>query len=297
MIIISKLDQYEYSSCIRLDNNLGNYFIIPSSIVLDKDISDKRVSVFSFFSIRRGLDYKLYFSINIILQWLNRKPERHKNGINDKLMQLINHLDNTKYLSCSLKKLNNSSCMEATFNLSKVLKECEQDKFAVIYLDELKTILDYKKSDVDKKDAYFNNDVILLVFAYLRMKIFRRRNKLLPEEINIDNKCSLQYDIKIRQLKNPDAYDCFYFEIAEELGISARTVSKAVKALNELNLIYSESLPRTKYKDKWRTDHTIFCNTYKREGDCLLADGGDYYLTEIKNKKKKLGIKEYKKIR
>jgi DNA-binding transcriptional ArsR family regulator len=99
---------------------------------------------------------------------------------------------------------------------------------------------------------------------------------LLPEEINVDNRNDYRYDINIRRLKNPEAYDCYYFEIAEELGLSARTVSKAVSALNEIGLVYSEPLPRIKYENKWRTDHTIFCNAYKREGNYLLANGNEY---------------------
>ena len=152
----------------------------------------------------------------------------------------------------------------------------------------MKQILNYKNQN--SKDSSVNNDIILLVFAYLRMRIFRRRNRLFPEEINIDNKNSHKYDIEARKLRSPDAYDCYYCDIAKELGLSSRTVSKAINVLNELGLIYSESLPRIRYDGKWRTDHTIFCNAYKREGSCLLASGSDYYLTEVKNKKKKLNI-------
>ena len=96
-------------------------------------------------------------------------------------------------------------------------------------------------------------------------------------------------------MRSPDAYDCYYYEIAEKLGLTARTVSKAVDVLNELGLIYSEPLPRIKYENKWRTDHTIFCNTYKREGNYLLISGSEYYMTEIENKKRKLNIVDNRK--
>jgi DNA-binding transcriptional ArsR family regulator len=96
-------------------------------------------------------------------------------------------------------------------------------------------------------------------------------------------------------LRSPDAYDCYYYEIAEELGMTSRTVSKAVDVLSELGLIYSEPLPRIKYENKWRTDHTVFCNTYKREGNYLLISGSQYYLTEIENKKRKLNIVDNRK--
>lgn len=278
----------EYSSPMKLDASAGNYFIIPSDIILNHDMTDRRASVFSFFSIYRGLDCGMFFSVNSIVKWMGKTPNRNVSGINNKIIQVIERLRDGGYLTLS-EELNNSSCIEAIFNLLKISQECEKYRFAVIYLDELKKILNYKTQN--SKDSFINNDVILLVFAYLRMKIFRRRNKLFPEEINIDSKNNHQHDIKSRKLRSPDAYDCFYYQIADELGMSPRTISKAVIALNELGLIYSESLPRIKYNDKWRTDHTIFCNAYKREGNYLLASGSDYYLAEVENKKKKLNIK------
>jgi DNA-binding transcriptional ArsR family regulator len=181
-----------------------------------------------------------------------------------------------------------SSFIKATINISKLTKECETARFAVIYLDELNQIMSYKS--LNSKDAYMNVDVILLVFAYLRMKIYRRRNELMPEENNLDNKNSLEYDIESRRKRCPEVYDCFYYEIADDLGLSARVISKAIDVLNELGLIYSEALPRIKHEDKWRTDHTLFCNTYKREKNYLLDTGENYYLREIANKKKKLNI-------
>lgn len=285
------MGRYEYSSPVELDAISGNYFAIPASVILDTDMNEKRITVFSFFSIRRGLDCSLMFSVNNIVKWTGKQPNRNANGINNKIMQIINHLNSRRYLQLS-EELTNSSCVEAFFNLSKISQECEHERFAIIYLDELKQILQYQVPN--PKDTSLNSDVILLVFAYLRMKIFRRRNRLLPEEINVDNKNNHQYDIATRRLRTPEAYDCFYYEIAEELGLSTRAISKAVVALNEIGLIYSEALPRVKYHDgkseKWKTDHTIFCNTYKREGNYLLTSGSEYCLPEIENKKKKLNI-------
>ena len=66
--------------------------------------------------------------------------------------------------------------------------------------------------------------------------------------------------------------------------------SKVVAVLNEIGLIYSESLPRINKDGKWRTDRTVFCNAYKREGGKLLDDGSEYYISEIDRKKRKLKI-------
>jgi DNA-binding transcriptional ArsR family regulator len=292
VVIIGMPEMYEYSSPVELDAISGNYFAVPASVIMDTDMTEKRVTVFSFFSIYRGLNSSLFFSINNIVKWTGRQPNRHANGINSKIIQVIECLRDGGYLTLS-EELDNSSCIEATLNLSKISEECDNDRFAIIYLDELKKIMDYQNPNA--KDVFLNNDVILLVFTYLRMKIYRRRNKLFLEEINVDNQNNRQLDIDTRRLRSPDAYDCYYYEIAEELGLTPRTVSKAVDVLNELGLIYSESLPRIKYENKWRTDHTVFCNTYKREGNCLLISGSQYYLMEIENKKRKLNIVDNRK--
>lgn len=285
-------EKYEYSSPIELDAISGNYFAIPASIIMDTDMTEKRATVFSFFSIYRGLNSNLFFSINNIVKWTGKQPNRHTNGINNKIIQVIECLRDGGYLTLS-EELNNSSCIEATLNLSKISEECDNDRFAIVYLDELKQIMDYQNPNA--KDVFLNSDVILLVFAYLRMKIYRRRNKLFLEEISVDNQNNHQLDIETRRLRSPDAYDCYYYEIAEELGLTSRTVSKAVDVLNELGLIYSEPLPRIKYENKWRTDHTVFCNTYKRESNYLLISGSQYYLTEVENKKRKLNIVDNRK--
>lgn len=292
VVTIGIPEKCEYSSPVELDAISGNYFAVPASIIMDTDMTEKRITVFSFFSIYRGLNSSLFFSINNIVKWMGKQPNRHTNGINGKTIQIIEYLRDGGYLTL-YDELNNSSCMEATLNLSKISEECDNDRFAIIYLDELKQIMGYQNPNA--KDVFLNSDVILLVFAYLRMKIYRRRNKLFLEEINVDNQNNHQLDIDARRLRSPDAYDCYYYEIAEELGLTARTVSKAVDALNELGLIYSEPLPRIKYENKWRTDHTIFCNTYKREGNYLLISGSEYYMTEVENKKRKLNIVDNRK--
>ena len=136
------------------------------------------------------------------------------------------------------------------------------------------------------KDVYLNSFSLLLVFAYLRMSIMRRSNQYRLDE-----------DILEKQIQFPEAYNDYYKDMAEELGVSVRTFGKIVNCLrDELHLIQFEEIGRTKYitddgKVKWKTNHTIFCNSYKRERDYLLTDSESYWITEIANKKQKIGIK------
>lgn len=275
VIKIDLAETYEYPSPVKLEGDEGTYYATPASIILATNIDVKRIPVFSHFSIRRGLDRTVLFSINGIVKWMGRKSNRNANGINNKILQVIKFLCTNRYLQLS-DEIDNGQYSEAVLNLSKISEECEKQRFAVIYLDELKKVMAYKNPN--PKDVYFSSDVVLLVFAYLRMKIYRRSNKLSLGEKNVTT----------RKLDSPDAYDCYYVEIADDLGISARSVAKAVQVLKDMGLIYYESLPRSQLNGNWRTDHTIFCNAYKREGSYLLASGRDYYESEIKNKKKKL---------
>ena len=78
--------------------------------------------------------------------------------------------------------------------------------------------------------------------------------------------------------------------MVKDLGISAHVIKKAAETLAELGLIYIEELPRKLYRssngqDRWMTNYTLFCGTYKRERIYQFAKGRDYYMEEVKNKK------------
>lgn len=272
----NKFENYEYSNPTELDYVSRNYFPVPEQIILNQDMGDKRVSLFSYFSTYRGMNYKTRFSINDLVKWFGRKPDRHPDAVNDLTIKGLNALRDEGYLSF-LGITSHSSVFEAALNIDKITRECKENGFAVIYVDEFENIVECAKSF--SKDEYLNVDIVLLVFAYLRLKIYRRRNKPLNQIV----------DMEEERMKCAEVYDCYYIDIASDLGISERMVSKVVRALNDMGLIYSEALPRTKYdNNKYKTEHTLFCNTYKREDGYLLASGEDYYLTEIENKKKKL---------
>lgn len=289
-------ENFECSSVVELKEDSKVYFAVPSSIILNKGIGDKRVATFSFFSTYRGIMNKMFFSVNAIALWFGKQPNRCSSGINAKIIENINYLKDEGYLKLfhESDEIKNSTCIEGVFNLSKVLQECDQGRFATIYIDELDKVMKYRNPS--PKDNYLQNDTLLLIFAYLRMKIPKRRNKMLPDEINLNGENNIAYDIKQRKMRYPEAYDCYYQEISEDLNVGVRTVSKAISVLNELGLIYSEILPRIKFYDdnngsvRWITDHSIFCNTYKRETTYLLASGKEYYQSEVENKKKKLKI-------
>ena len=164
--------------------------------------------------------------------------------------------------------------MKCKFNMEFYYDRCSEG-YAVIYLDELEKIMDYKNLQGNS----ISNAIILLVFAYFRNKIKRRPNELKPEERTLEN-------IKLRKQRLPDAFDSNISIIAEEIGIHKQTLSKAIDVLeDELNLIVTDRAYRVKNENsEFRTLPTIFANAYKREDKYLLAVGDDYSRKEIELK-------------
>ena len=145
-----------------------------------------------------------------------------------------------------------------------------------MYIDELQKIMGYKDTSVA-------NTTILLVFAYLRNKIFRRPNGLKPEERTLDG-------IKERRERCPEAFAEYIVNMADEIGISAKTFAKAINVLeDELHLIVTDNAYRIKSDEgEFRTLPTMFANAYKRDDRYLLITGDDYSRTEIELKARKM---------
>ena len=164
--------------------------------------------------------------------------------------------------------------MKCKFNTEYYYDKCS-DGYAVVYLDELKKIMDYKNLQGNS----VNSTTILLVFAYFRNKIRRRPNELKPEERTAEG-------VQKRKERLPDAFDGNISDIAKELGIHKQTLSKVIDILEqELGLIVTDRAYRIKTdNNEFRTLPTIFANAYKREDKYLLVTGEEYSRTEIELK-------------
>lgn len=275
-------ERKEWEEVIELKGDAKVYFSIPESIIMNKDLGKKRIAATSYFLIRKGLDDKVLLSLNSLSQWYGREPNRHSNGINGRFKSTIEKLKEYNYLSYD-DKLENKGCIEIVFNTEKYTEECNDKytRFAVIYLDELKKIVEY--TNLKDKEVSISDDTLLLVFSYLRMKIYRRRNKLSVSDTSVEQ----------RKLDNPEVYNAYYSDVANELGITLQTLMLSIDTLESLGLVYTETLPREKkidsnQQEKWVTNQTLFCNTYKRERNYMLAIGKQYYEDEIDCKKIKL---------
>lgn len=238
-----------------------------------------RVSLFVYLSQRKGLDDIVYFSVPLFLNWIGYKSDSHKGAINDKVLETLTWLEDLEYITfLEDKSVNKTSFFKIYFNTQIVHEECFTNRFAIVYLDEIERIMGFKNNN--KKDNYLNCNNVLLVFAFLRRSIFRTPNKLKPEE---------RYEDRIADRKERlvEAFNESYKNIAEALGLTERTVSKAVQVLAQLKLIVVAEAYHIKgiTSDYVTPDH-IFANYEKREGNLLLASGNNYAFDEIKRKEK-----------
>ena len=266
--------KYEYKR-IPLEESQSKYIYVPLSVITDTELDTRRVGVFSYIRIHCGLNNIVNFTIPDIVEWCGGKPDRRTNGSNDKILSTLNSFNNGGYLTYLTEK-SRSSYIKCEFNIGHYYEACSNGS-AAIYLDELEKIMNYKKENL--KDSTLNNTAILLVFAYFRHKIRRRPNELMPEERTSDG-------IKKRKEKLPDAYSGNINDIANELNISSKTLSKIIDILEqELELIVTDRAYRIKNEDdEFRTLPTVFANAYKREDKYLLDTGDNYSRTEIKLK-------------
>lgn len=264
--------QYEYTRT-PLTESESKYIYIPFSVIADNQMDTKRVSIFSYLRIHTGLNDLIGFTVPDLVEWCGMKPNNREGKTNDKFLSIIDSLVNRGYFTYLTKKDKNNF-IKCKFNMEYYYDQCSNG-YAVIYLDELEKIMNYKNLQGNSVD----NAIILLVFSYLRNKIRRRPNELKPEERTLDG-------IRLRRERFPDAFDSNITNIAKELGIHKQTLSKIIDVLEQdLKLIVTDRAYRVKNEDKeFRTLPTIFANAYKREDKYLLVAGENYSRTEIELK-------------
>lgn len=264
--------KYEYTKT-PLINSESKYIYIPLSVIVNNELDVKRVSIFSYLRIHCGLNDLVGFTIPDIVTWCGMKPNNREGKINDKFLNVVNDFNTGGYLTYLTEKAKNNF-IKCKFDMEYYYNQCSEG-YAIIYLDELQKIMDYKNLQGNSID----NSIILLVFTYFRNKIIRRPNELKPEERTLNG-------VKQRKERLPEALSSNIITIAKDLGIHKQTLSKTIDILeNELKLIVTDRAYRIKNENgEFRTLPTIFANAYKREDKYLLNVDNDYSRVEIELK-------------
>ena len=264
--------KYEYEKDL-LTGLESKYIYIPLSVIVNNDLDTKRVGILSYLRLHCGLNDLVGFTIPDMVTWCGMKPNNREGKTNNKFLNIIDDFNSMGYLTYLTNKDKNAF-IKCQINSQYYYDKCS-DGYAIVYLDEIQKIMDYKNLQGNSID----NTAILLVFAYFRNKIKRRPNELNPEERTSDG-------IIQRRSRLPEAVSSNITTIADEIGIHKQTLSKIIDILeNELKLIVTDRAYRVKNEDgEFRTLPTIFANAYKREDKYLLVVGDDYSRIEIELK-------------
>ena len=136
--------KYEYKK-ILLEESQSKYIYIPLSVITDSELDIKRVGIFSYLRIHCGLNNVIGFTIPDIVEWCGGKPDRRVNGTNDKVLSTLDVLSSKGYLTYLTEK-SRSLYMKCKFNMAYYYEECSNG-YAVVYLDEIEKIMNYKKEN------------------------------------------------------------------------------------------------------------------------------------------------------
>lgn len=250
---------------------MPNYVKIPRGIIYDKDISDKRIIIFSYLCARRSLDDTVAFSTTELCHWSNLKPNYRDGKINQKYYEVLLLLSHYGYFDeCpNFEKLSQEKNNSVKYQKIKIntKKFDVLDNFGIIYFDELEMILNYKEELKDKNIdlARMSSAYILLLLSYLRVNMNRNQEKPL---------CCYRH----------------YKKISNDIGLSERYIGRIVEILDELNIIHYVEMQRVRYeKDDgtygFHTSPKIFVDhrRYKKDDTGNSTIDVDYdYKSEIK---------------
>lgn len=282
---MSNYDKFvEFDTILTLEDLSSQCLSVPCELIMNKNMNVNRISVFSYIYQRAGINNIVGLRVPDLTGWCGYSDVV---STNKKIAGCISELISFGYF-CDSPKFKPCGYSEIVYNRKYIKNKVNNEEFALLWLDEIEKIMSYDLSD---RGIYKNNSTILLVFAYLRWKIHRRNNTLVVAS-GYENK-TREKMIEARRIEYPEAYNETYKNIGEQIGVSERAVSDAVRILAELGLIVYRTAYRTKYQREdgsygFSTNSTIFANAYKREYDKLIAAGEDYYMREILNKVKKI---------
>lgn len=200
-----------------------NFIRIPRSLIYDRELGDKRIVVYSSI-LFTCWDSKIC-NINELIDECCYTRKRMPNGIEHQFREMIKCFDERNYISVS-----GNLSEDFSFHM-----ESPGNSFGIIYGFEYNRILEYRIAA--KKDSKrINHAHLLLLLSYIRLNMDKRSGK-------------------------PIMHFSMLSTISKNIGISVRSITSALRILEELSIIHSEELPR--YQDKngnWHSNVKIFIN-------------------------------------
>lgn len=207
-----------------------NYVKIPEEIIQDISIGEKRIIVFSYLCYRRSLDDTVGFSIVELVEWSKLKPNYRPGKINQKYWSVLERLTDMNYIITKLhfdrltsEQKNSNEYLNILLNNKKF---DTTERYAIIYFDEIKKILNFKKEleNTEIETNRLSSSQILLVLSYIRLNMKRALNK---------PRCCY------RLLKT----------ISNDIDLSERYIKRIINILDELDIVKYEEMKRNRYFD------------------------------------------------
>ncbi len=208
---------------------MPNYVKIPREIIYNKDLSEKRVIIFSYLCTRRSLDDTVAFSTTELCHWSRLKPNYRDGKINQKYYEVLEALSHSGHFvnfpdfeKLKIEKKNSNEYQLIKIDITKF---DIPEKFGIIYFDELDKILNFKGElqDRDIDLSRMSSAYILLLLSYLRVNMNRSEDKPL---------CCYRH----------------YKKISDDIGLSERYIGRIVEILEFLNIVKCVEVKRSRYE-------------------------------------------------
>ena len=199
------------------------YVRIPRSLIYNKQLGDKRALFYS--SLLFHCWDKKECDLTELSQYCGFCVDRHNDANAAVFTNLLQDFAKAGYIE--IKSRSNRSF---TF-----FSESPKSSFGIIYKYEFAQIIEYRKNQKEN-GLRVNHSHLLLLLSYIRLNMERQPGK-------------------------PVVHFSMIKTISENTGLSTRSVSLAMKILEELSIIHHEPLPRYQDEDgNWHTNIKIFVN-------------------------------------
>lgn len=236
------------------------YFIsVPSELITAKELNDKRISCFYYLNQNITYENTVMYCFNYMAKFCKYKAQwnrNQQNNIHSKFLECMKWFHDNGYII----DFNSDKFIGQTFQCSPVdiNKIRKPERFAKIYDFEIEKIINFK-SDYRP----LSSSILLLTLSYLRLKTWNRKDEITG------------YSESSKKDK-PEICHKKYIEIAQEIGLSEKIVSRAIHTLSSFGFIAVRPMPRFRDENNyWVVDDTIFITPYKfiqkQDGEFTLA--------------------------
>lgn len=225
----------------------NRYIKIPKEIILEKELSEHRISTLIYLNYNQTWDEMVHYSPTYMIQWCGYKAnwrKGKKENIYDKFLNCMSWLHKNGYIiDFDAVAYTQNNFQSSLINMEKVLPE---NNFGVINDFEIEAIMNYKSTYKP-----LNKSILLLMLSYIRAFTW----------VRADLKTGYSESSK----KNKPEIFHGQFEYMENfIGVRPKMISKATNVLEELGMIKTYRMPN--YKDAqghWHSDDIICVCPYK----------------------------------